>query len=59
MRTGQIAAPSIGFGARISIEADQLRRKLAAQLGGVSSSRLIEKALLALEREPQAEQPAG
>jgi hypothetical protein len=58
MRTGQRAAPSIGFGARISVEADNLKRKLQLKLG-VSASKLIERALAALERElNQAGQPA-
>ena len=57
-RTGQRAAPSIGFGARVSVETDALRRELSAKLG-VGSSKLIEMALRSLQRElNRAEQPA-
>jgi len=50
--------PAIAIYGRISIEADSLRRKLEEKLE-LSASKLIEKALLALERELQrAGQPA-
>ena len=52
MRTSR-AAPSVAFGSRISLEYDELRRKLEAQLG-LSASKLIERALLALQRELEA-----
>jgi hypothetical protein len=56
-RSGQ-RAPSVGYGGRISIEADQLRRRLEAQLG-ISGSKVLELALQALDRELQrAEQSA-
>lgn len=51
-----IREPSVSFGARISVEADQVRRRLEAKLN-VSASKLIEKALTSLERE-LSQQPA-
>jgi hypothetical protein len=50
--------PAVSLSTRISVEADQIRRRLEVQLG-VSAARLLERALLALDRElNQAGQPA-
>jgi hypothetical protein len=49
--------PAIAIYGRISLEADSLRRKLEAQLA-LSASRLIERALSALDREINQAQPA-
>jgi hypothetical protein len=52
------AVPAVTFQGRISIEADQIRRKLATELD-VSAGKLIERALFALKREVDASvQPA-
>jgi hypothetical protein len=42
--------PAVSFSTRISIDADQLRRRLETQLG-VSAAKLVERSLLALQRE--------
>jgi hypothetical protein len=47
------AIPAVLFQGRISVESDKLRRKLEAKLG-VSASKLIERALAALDRELNA-----
>jgi len=52
------AAPAVLIQGRLSVDADKLRRKLEGKLE-LSASKLIERALLALERELQrAGQPA-
>jgi hypothetical protein len=52
------AVPVVSFAGRISVEADKLRRELESKLD-LSASKLIERALQALERELAAvEQPA-
>jgi hypothetical protein len=53
MRLSGKRQPSVSFGSRISLEGDQLRRELEVQLG-LSASKLIERALLALRRELNA-----
>jgi hypothetical protein len=58
MTAGEASKPAVSFSTRISIDADQIRRRLEAQLG-ISAARLVERALLALDRElNQAGQPA-
>jgi hypothetical protein len=49
------AEPSVSFGSRISVEADQLRRRLEQKLN-LSASKLIERALYALEYHGRIEQ---
>ena len=51
------AAPVVSFQGRISVEADKLRRKLESRLN-ISACKLIERALLALDREVSAMGPA-
>jgi hypothetical protein len=51
------AEATVSFGTRITPQFDQLRRKLEERLG-LSASRLIERALAALERELSAMEPA-
>jgi hypothetical protein len=54
----ETSKPAVSFSTRISIDADQIRRRLEMKLG-VSAARLLERALLALDRElNQAGQPA-
>ena len=48
MRGGQ-REPSVAFASRISVDADQMRRRLEAKLN-ISASKLIERALMALAR---------
>jgi hypothetical protein len=51
--------PAVAIYGRISLEGDELRRKLESRLG-ISASKLIDRALQALNRElNQAGQPAG
>jgi hypothetical protein len=45
--------PAVSVSIRISVEADQIRRKLEAKLD-LSASKLIERALTALDRELKA-----
>jgi hypothetical protein len=45
--------PQVSFGARISVEADQIRRELEQKLN-VPASKLLELALAALAREVHA-----
>ena len=46
--------PAVSFGARISVEADRVRRRLERQTN-LSASQLIERALQSLDRELSAE----
>jgi hypothetical protein len=53
----QASEPSVSFGSRISLEADELRRRLEQKIN-LSVSKLIERALYALDRELNSVEPA-
>jgi hypothetical protein len=48
------ATPSVSFGTRLSVDADQLRRQLEARLN-LTASKLLERSLFALKRELDAQ----
>jgi hypothetical protein len=49
--------PNVAFYTQISLEADELRRKLQRKLG-VTGVKLVEQALLALDEKLNAMEPA-
>ena len=49
--------PAVAIYGRISVDADEIRRRLESKLG-LSAAKLIERAFAALDREESSQEPA-